>query len=73
MKIDIGHYRGPEDVASWVAEELCREIDIDEGDTVCAAAIGRLVACLAERGYLTAPEVHRIAADCDNVRAEFLP
>lgn len=65
------------EVESWVDSVLSdarhdgsaeRAQDVAYG---CAAAIGRLVAVLAEKGILTAPEVHRVAMGYHDDSATF--
>jgi len=70
---------GGGEVSTWVDGVLSRGggLDSDISDNAqmvanqCSEAIGRLIAVLAERGALTAPEVYRIARGWHNDAATF--
>lgn len=65
------------EVSSWVDAALTDTLRdgaaerAQEVANACAEAIGRLVAVLAEKGGLTAPEVYRIAKGYHNDSATF--
>lgn len=65
------------EISSWVDAALCDAMNdgvaerAQEVANACAEAIGRLVAALAEKGVLTAPDVYRIAKGYHNDSATF--